>query len=95
MVSIKQKTNWSVYIIHCSDNSLYTGISTDVHRRFKEHTGPKGAKYFRGRKPEKLVYIERGHTRSTASQREITIKGLARLNKQKLIQSASNEIDEA
>ncbi len=76
---------WFVYIIHCTDNSLYTGITTDVERRYKQHSLQLGAKYFRGRQPKKLVYQESGHNRSTASKREIEIKKLSRANKLQLI----------
>jgi len=85
---------WSVYIILSSDQSLYTGISTDVGRRYAEHekmsrqgTGP-GAKYFYGRRPEKIVYLESGHDRSSASKKESAIKKLSRAQKLKLIASA-------
>lgn len=87
------KSEWFVYIILCSDKSLYTGISTDVERRFTEHAGgsgkgkQKGAKYFRARSPVELVYVEAGHTRSTASQREAEIKKLSRLDKLALTES--------
>jgi len=81
-------TNWSVYIIEVSDHSFYTGISTDVERRFEEHsTGPLGAKFFNGRMPLKVIYREDGHTRSSASKREIEIKRLTRLEKETLIKS--------
>lgn len=78
--------NWTVYIIRCDDDSLYTGITTDLDRRFLEHLGqPRGAKYFKGRKPLEVVYVENGHTRSTASRREAAIKKLHRDEKLKLI----------
>ncbi len=83
-----QATNptWSLYIIEASDNSLYTGITTDVERRFEEHLQcRKGAKYFNGRSPIKVVYREDGHTRSSASQREAKIKKLSRREKESLI----------
>lgn len=83
----KEAIEWYVYIILCSDASLYTGISTDVERRFSDHCEGKGAKYFRARLPEKIVYIESGHTRSTASQREAAVKKLSRQEKQELIRS--------
>jgi len=83
--------NWQVYIILCTDNSLYTGITTDMARRFRQHGGAKGAKYFRGRRPGEVVYLESGHTRSTASKREAIIKKLLRADKLQLIESASNE----
>jgi len=79
-------------MILCSDNSLYTGISNDVERRIVQHAGQRGAKYFRGRKPEQLVYLESGHDRSSASQREAAIKKLRRPDKERLIQSERNEI---
>jgi len=78
---------WFVYIIHCSDDSLYTGITTDLERRYKQHSQQQGAKYFRGRQPKELVYQESGHNRSTASKREIEIKKLSRANKLQLIAS--------
>lgn len=73
--------NWQVYIILCSDNSLYTGITTDPARRLRQHATGRGAKYFRGRQPEKLLYLETGHTRSSASRREAEIKRLTREGK--------------
>ncbi|MBW4056383.1 MAG: GIY-YIG nuclease family protein [Proteobacteria bacterium] len=84
--------NWQVYIILCSDNSLYTGITTDLPRRFGQHATGRGARYFRGRRPVQVVYRESGHTRSTAGRREVEIKTLARTEKQFLISSGMNEI---
>jgi putative endonuclease len=60
-----------------------------------QHAGQRGAKYFRGRQPEQLVYLESGHDRSTASQREAAIKKLRRIDKERLIQSEHNEISGA
>ncbi len=80
--------DWLVYIIRCSDSSLYTGVTTDMERRFDEHLShPRGAKYFNGRKPVEVVYSEKGHTRSSAGQREATIKKLSRDEKLRLIAS--------
>ncbi|HZV80853.1 MAG TPA: GIY-YIG nuclease family protein [Geobacteraceae bacterium] len=76
--------NWNVYIILCSDNSLYTGITTDIARRFRQHEEGRGARYFRGRQPISVVYRESGHTRSSASQREAGIKALSRTEKLQL-----------
>jgi putative endonuclease len=76
---------WQVYIILCSDQSLYTGITTDVHRRFREHAAGRGAKYFRGRQPVAIVYQEDGHSRASASRRELWIKGLGRAEKDLLV----------
>ena len=76
---------WQVYIIRCSDDSLYTGITLDVERRMTEHGGARGAKYFRGKRPHQLVYLEDGHTRSSACRREAAIKKLTRAAKLRLI----------
>jgi len=84
--------NWQVYIILCTDNSLYTGITIDVARRFNQHADRQGAKYFRGRQPKQLVYVETGHDRSSASKREIVIKKLPRLEKLQLLASDSNKV---
>lgn len=80
---------WSVYIIRCSDESLYTGIATDVERRFNQHISLKGAKYFRTSQPLEIVYIETGHDRSSASRREAQIKRLSRVQKLQLIANNS------
>jgi len=86
--------NWQVYLILCSDNSLYTGITTDIERRLKQHQDghPRGARYFRAHRPERLVYLECGHTRSTASRREAAIKKMNRAQKLSLIASDMNDI---
>lgn len=82
---------WQVYMILCSDNSLYTGITTDSERRFRQHKEGNGAKYFRGRDPVDVVYLENGHTRSTAVKREAAIKALSRAEKAVLAGLACNE----
>ena len=74
-------TDWHVYIILCSDDSLYTGITTDVERRLQQHGDGRGAKYFRGRRPIRLFYLESGHTRSSAGKREAEIKRMKRADK--------------
>ena len=76
-------TEWSVYIILCSDGSLYTGITTDIERRFRQHAGGRGAKYFRSRQPVRVVYQECGYNRSSAARREVEIK-LMRLTDKRL-----------
>ena len=87
--------NWQVYIILCTDNSFYTGITNDVERRLTQHAGRQGAKYFRGRRPQQLVYLESGHNRSSASRREASIKKLRRSEKERLIESDINELTAA
>jgi len=76
-----------VYILMCADNTLYTGITTDLERRENEHNdSDKGAKYTRIRRPVKLVYSEKYKDRSTASKREYEIKKkMTRAEKLKLI----------
>ena len=74
------------YIVRCSDNSLYTGITTDLVRRVNEHnTSPKGAKYTRGRRPVVLQYSETYNDRSSAMSREYQIKQLSKSQKEELI----------
>jgi len=77
--------NWFVYMIRCSDNSLYTGITTDVDRRFRQHLGGKGAKYFRGRSPLQIVYREENHSRCSAAGREYLIKNMDRTEKEFMV----------
>jgi putative endonuclease len=83
--------DWHVYIILCSDDTLYTGITTDIARRMRQHADGRGAKYFRGRQPKELLYLEGGHDRSSASKRELAIKGLRRPEKQLLVSSQTND----
>ncbi|RLA76089.1 MAG: GIY-YIG nuclease family protein [Epsilonproteobacteria bacterium] len=76
-----------LYIVKCSDETLYTGITSDINRRIKEHNfSVKGAKYTRIRRPVKLVYTEEHLSRSLASKREYEIKKyMSRGDKLKLI----------
>jgi putative endonuclease len=69
-------------MIECADGSLYTGVTTDIARRFREHSaGRKGARYLRARLPVGVVYLERGHDRGSALRREAAIKRLERAEK--------------
>lgn len=83
--------NWQVYMILCSDDSLYTGITTDIERRFCQHAQGGGAKYFRGRRPLRVVYLEADHTRASASQEEARIKALTRSEKERLLSQQKSE----
>jgi len=76
-----------VYILKCADETLYTGIATELERRIEEHNGSdKGAKYTRARRPVRLVYSEEHPDRSSASKREYEIKKkMSRVEKLKLI----------
>lgn len=79
-------TPWFVYMIRTNDAQVYTGITTDMARRWQEHaSGKAGARYFRGRTPVQLCYLEANHNRSTASQREYAIKSLSAAAKKNLI----------
>ncbi len=77
-------TDWSLYMIRVKDGSLYTGIATDVDRRFAEHVegGKKGSKYLRGRGSLKLVYRQKIGTRSQALKAEATVKNLSKPQKE-------------
>jgi putative endonuclease len=81
--------SYFVYIVECADKSFYTGITTDVMRRVREHNGEKnkGAKSTRMRRPVHIVYTEEFPSRSLASKREYAIKKLTRSEKEVLIQN--------
>ena len=82
---------WYVYIVECIDNTLYTGITTDIDRRISEHnSSDRGAKYTKSRRPVELVYFEESENRSTASKRECAIKKLTRSDKLLLITEYNN-----
>lgn len=76
---------YSVYILCCVDKTLYTGVATDVKRRFLEHKRGVGAKYTRSHKPMKIVYQEKVGTRGDAQKREAEIKKMTRAKKLDLI----------
>lgn len=81
--------SYFVYILECSDGSLYTGITKDVKKRLDEHNSKdSGAKYTKARRPVKLLYEESSLDRSSASKREYEIKKLTRLKKLQLIQNS-------
>ncbi len=85
-----QQTNWYVYILRCSDNSLYTGVTTDCARRLHEHNHTsRGAKCTRARRPVVLAYHEEAVNRSEAQRREAQIKRLSAAQKAALIASAT------
>lgn len=85
-----QPSRWFIYIMRCSDNSLYTGVTTDCERRLHEHNhSPRGAKYTRARRPVTLVYREEAASRSSAQQREAEIKRLNTVQKEELIAAAA------
>ena len=84
-------SDWTVYMIRCSDGSLYTGVTKDLDRRFAEHRdGKRGARYFQGRTPEAVVFREPGHDRSSALKREFAIKRLSRAEKLTLVSQGAD-----
>ena len=82
--------DWYVYMVRCSDNSLYSGITTDTERRVREHNGEvpgvkKGAKYTAARQPVELVYFERAADRAKAASKEAALKSLTKTQKEALV----------
>ena len=77
---------WFLYVVHCSDGTLYTGVTTDISRRIREHnTGSRGAKYTRTRRPVELVYWVDFNNRSSAQKAEYKFKRLTRKQKNEVI----------
>lgn len=85
-------SGWHVYLIQCADSSLYTGIATDVQRRFAEHAaqGRLCARYLRGRAPLQLMYSCEVADRTTALKLEYRVKQLTKSEKLQLIQGLLN-----
>lgn len=82
------KKEWFVYIIQCSDNTLYTGVTINIDRRINEHNNSvKGAVYTKSRRPVKLKYLEGPMTKSVAFKREKEIKKMKRIDKIKLMEA--------
>ena len=78
--------SFSVYIVRCADDTLYTGIAADVGRRIAEHeSGSRGAKILRGKGPLTLEFAEEVGDRSAASALEYRVKQLSRVQKEALI----------
>ncbi|HEY4520371.1 MAG TPA: GIY-YIG nuclease family protein [Candidatus Paceibacterota bacterium] len=74
-----------LYLIECKDKTIYTGITTDLVRRFKEHSSGKGGAYTRSKKIKRILYTEKFDTRGQAQKREFEIKGWRREKKLMLI----------
>jgi putative endonuclease len=77
--------SWTVYVLRCCDNTLYTGVTTDLERRVEEHRSGEGAKYTRGRGPIEIVYTETGYDQGAALSREHEIKSLSKSEKESLV----------
>ena len=78
---------WFVYVLHCCDGSLYTGITTNIERRCQQHNDGTASRYTRSRRPTKLVFREAHANRGSALKREAEIKALNRTAKWALIRS--------
>jgi predicted GIY-YIG superfamily endonuclease len=76
---------WLVYLLRCSDGSLYTGITNDLPKRLKAHAAGKASRYTRSRLPVKLAYTEPRRSKSAALKREVAIKRLRRAEKDRLL----------
>jgi putative endonuclease len=82
---LHMKRRWLVYILRCSDGSLYTGITTDLPKRLKVHNAGKASRYTRSRLPVALAYSESQNSTSAALKREAAIKKLSRPQKDRLL----------
>ena len=79
--------DWIVYIVQAKNGQLYTGVTTDVARRIRQHSGEikGGAKYFRGNPPKYFWKVGEFSSRSDAQKEEVRIKKLSRLEKKRLL----------
>ncbi len=85
-MTVNANESWSVYLLQCSDGSFYSGVTTDLARRVRQHTGEivGGANYTRGRRPVVLAWHETCANRSVAQQREYLVRHSPRKEKQRL-----------
>jgi len=79
-----------IYIVKCSDDTLYTGWTNNLEKRIENHNNGTGAKYTKARRPVKLLYFETFNTKSEAMKREYEIKKMTKTNKEKLIYRTLN-----
>ena len=92
MIEQSKTGTWWVYLLRCNDNSLYAGVTTDIHRRIGEHNNSKlGAKYTRARRPVILAYLEKACDKSTACKREYQIRHLTKPKKERLADGYSDK----
>lgn len=76
---------WFTYILLCSDNSYYVGITNNLDKRIILHNSGRGSKYLLSKLPVRLIYFEKYPNKSKARKREIQLKGWSRIKKEKLI----------
>jgi len=82
---MKKNNNWYVYILQCKNGSLYTGITSNLKRRFQEHKEGRGGRYTKLFKINNLIYYEKYSKKEEATKRERQIKGWCRKKKENLI----------
>ena len=89
IMTLNDQNNWMVYILECCDKSLYCGITNNIERRLKQHSGELkgGAKYTLSRRPCNLVYLEKSMNRKEALIREFKIKQMPKSQKWELIET--------
>ena len=90
MKIVEKQSKWKVYVLKCRDGSLYTGITNDLPARLRRHNAGAGAKYTRSRRPVKLVWHETKRSESAARKREWQIKGLKKVEKERLVTSGAD-----
>ena len=84
---------WHVYMVRCSDGTLYTGITIDLEKRIEAHnSGKDGARYTRSRRPVKLVYSEQVESKSAAAKLECQIKRLPRDKKKRMVKMGRKKV---
>ncbi|MDO5300909.1 MAG: GIY-YIG nuclease family protein [Tissierellia bacterium] len=85
MSSERESSRHYVYLLTCSDGTIYGGYTTDLKRRLRQHNDGRGAKYTRSRRPVTLSYVEETDSRSQGLKREYALKRLPRREKLRLI----------
>lgn len=82
--------NWSVYILQCSDDTYYTGITNNIDKRLKDHNSKKASRYTAQRVPVKYVFCKSGYTHGNALKKEIEVKKWSRKKKEKFVLLQNN-----
>jgi putative endonuclease len=80
---------WFVYMMRCGDGTLYTGVTTDIARRTRQHNAGTASRYTRGRRPIELIYQEKHEGHGSALRREAALKSLTRREKERLIRDST------
>jgi putative endonuclease len=93
MKKMEDENGWTVYILRCADQTLYTGIAKDLPRRIAQHNRGVGAKYTRGRTPVELVFAESMVSQGDALRREYTIKKMSVVEKMKMIDESCQTVE--